>query len=66
MVGDFFWERLYPREILARMVQQDLGLLRLQQPGSESGNLGAAVMEGDPKFNATQQIPDVPYHRLPN
>ena len=22
------------------------------------------VMEGDPKFNATQQIPDVPYHRF--
>ena len=21
-------------------------------------------MEGDPKFNATQQIPDVPYHRF--
>ena len=22
------------------------------------------VLEGDPKFNATQQIPDVPYHRF--
>jgi pyruvate dehydrogenase (quinone) len=22
------------------------------------------AMEGDPKFNATQQIPDVPYHRF--
>jgi pyruvate dehydrogenase (quinone) len=22
------------------------------------------IMEGDPKFNASQQIPDVPYHRF--
>ena len=22
------------------------------------------VMEGDPKFNASQNIPNVPYHRL--
>jgi pyruvate dehydrogenase (quinone) len=43
-----------PKWIVCVFNNQDLNQVTWEQ----------RVMEGDPKFNATQQIPDVPYHRF--
>lgn len=43
-----------PRWVVCVFNNQDLNQVTWEQ----------RVMEGDPKFNATQQIPDVPYHRF--
>jgi pyruvate dehydrogenase (quinone) len=43
-----------PRWVVCVFNNQDLNQVTWEQ----------RVMEGDPKFNASQQIPDVPYHRF--
>jgi len=50
-----YWQRWEnPRWIVCVFNNQDLNQVTWEQ----------RVMEGDPKFNATQQLPDVPYHRF--
>ena len=50
-----YWRRWTdPRWIVCVFNNQDLNQVTWEQ----------RVMEGDPKFNASQQIPDVPYHRF--
>jgi len=49
-------------EITGAMGVAALDLLRVQQSGPQSGHVWEQrVMEGDPKFAASQDIPNVPY-----
>jgi pyruvate dehydrogenase (quinone) len=50
-----YWQRWSdPRWIVCVFNNQDLNQVTWEQ----------RIMQGDPKFDATQQIPDVPYHRF--
>jgi pyruvate dehydrogenase (quinone) len=50
-----YWQRWSnPKWIVCVFNNQDLNQVTWEQ----------RVMEGDPKYDATQQIPDVPYHRF--
>jgi pyruvate dehydrogenase (quinone) len=50
-----YWRRWAdPRWIVCVFNNQDLNQVTWEQ----------RIMEGDPKFNAAQEIPDVPYHRF--
>jgi pyruvate dehydrogenase (quinone) len=50
-----YWRRWAdPRWIVCVFNNQDLNQVTWEQ----------RIMEGDPKFNASQEIPDVPYHRF--
>jgi pyruvate dehydrogenase (quinone) len=50
-----YWQRWADKRwIVCVFNNQDLNQVTWEQ----------RVMEGDPKFNASQQIPDVPYHRF--
>ena len=50
-----YWQRWSdPRFIVMVMNNQDLNQVTWEQ----------RIMEGNPKFEATQQLPDVPYHRF--
>jgi pyruvate dehydrogenase (quinone) len=53
-VAKYWREWSDPKLIVCVFNNQDLNQVTWEQ----------RVMEGDPKFNATQQIPDVPYHRF--
>jgi pyruvate dehydrogenase (quinone) len=53
-VAKYWREWADPRWIVCVFNNQDLNQVTWEQ----------RVMEGDPKFNASQQIPDVPYHRF--
>jgi pyruvate dehydrogenase (quinone) len=53
-VAKYWREWSNPKWIVCVFNNQDLNQVTWEQ----------RVMEGDPKFNATQQIPDVPYHRF--
>jgi pyruvate dehydrogenase (quinone) len=53
-VAKYWREWSSPRWVVCVFNNQDLNQVTWEQ----------RVMEGDPKFNATQQIPDVPYHRF--
>lgn len=53
-VAKYWREWGNPRWIVCVFNNQDLNQVTWEQ----------RVMEGDPKFEATQQIPDVPYHRF--
>ena len=53
-VAKYWREWSDPRWVVCVFNNQDLNQVTWEQ----------RVMEGDPKFNATQQIPDVPYHRF--
>ena len=50
-----YWERWAdPRLVVMVLNNQDLNQVTWEQ----------RIMEGNPKFDATQQLPDVPYHRF--
>ena len=53
-VAKYWREWSNPKWIVCVFNNQDLNQVTWEQ----------RVMEGDPKFNATQQIPDVPYHKF--
>jgi pyruvate dehydrogenase (quinone) len=53
-VAKYWREWSNPQWVVCVFNNQDLNQVTWEQ----------RVMEGDPKFNATQQIPDVPYHRF--
>jgi pyruvate dehydrogenase (quinone) len=53
-VAKYWREWSNPRWVVCVFNNQDLNQVTWEQ----------RVLEGDPKFNATQQIPDVPYHRF--
>ncbi len=53
-VAKYWKEWSSPKWVCCVFNNQDLNQVTWEQ----------RVMEGDPKFNATQQIPDVPYHRF--
>jgi pyruvate dehydrogenase (quinone) len=53
-VAKYWKEWSNPKWVCCVFNNQDLNQVTWEQ----------RVMEGDPKFNATQQIPDVPYHRF--
>jgi pyruvate dehydrogenase (quinone) len=53
-VAKYWREWSDPRWVVCVFNNQDLAQVTWEQ----------RIMEGDPKFNATQQIPDVPYHRF--
>ena len=53
-VAKYWREWSNPHWVVCVFNNQDLNQVTWEQ----------RVMEGDPKFNATQQIPDVPYHRF--
>lgn len=53
-VGKYWKEWPNPKWIVCVFNNQDLNQVTWEQ----------RVMSGDPKFNASQQIPDVPYHRF--
>jgi pyruvate dehydrogenase (quinone) len=53
-VAKYWREWSYPHWVVCVFNNQDLNQV----------TWGAARVEGDPKFEATQQIPDVPYHRF--
>jgi pyruvate dehydrogenase (quinone) len=53
-VAKYWREWSNPKWVVCVFNNQDLNQVTWEQ----------RVMEGDPKFNATQQIPDVPYHRF--
>lgn len=53
-VSKYWREWANPKWVVCVFNNQDLNQVTWEQ----------RVMEGDPKFNATQQIPDVPYHRF--
>jgi pyruvate dehydrogenase (quinone) len=53
-VAKYWREWANPRWVVCVFNNQDLNQVTWEQ----------RVMEGDPKFNASQQIPDVPYHRF--
>jgi len=55
-VAKYWREWSNPHWVVCVFNNQDLNQVTWEQ----------RVMEGDIKFNATQQIPDVPYHRFPN
>jgi len=52
-VAKYWKEWSNPKWVVCVFNNQDLNQVTWEQ----------RVMEGDPKFNATQQIPDVPFHR---
>ena len=53
-VAKYWREWANPHWVVCVFNNQDLNQVTWEQ----------RVLEGDPKFNATQQIPDVPYHRF--
>ena len=53
-VAKYWREWSNPKCVVCVFNNQDLNQVTWEQ----------RVMEGDPKFNASQQIPDVPYHRF--
>jgi pyruvate dehydrogenase (quinone) len=53
-VSKYWREWSNPKWVVCVFNNQDLNQVTWEQ----------RVMEGDPKFNASQQIPDVPYHRF--
>jgi pyruvate dehydrogenase (quinone) len=53
-VAKYWREWANPTWVVCVFNNQDLNQVTWEQ----------RVMEGDPKFNATQQIPDVPYHKF--
>jgi pyruvate dehydrogenase (quinone) len=53
-VAKYWREWANPKWVVCVFNNQDLNQVTWEQ----------RVMEGDPKFNASQQIPDVPYHRF--
>jgi pyruvate dehydrogenase (quinone) len=53
-VAKYWREWANPTWVVCVFNNQDLNQVTWEQ----------RVMEGDPKFTATQQIPDVPYHRF--
>ncbi|MGE0225962.1 MAG: thiamine pyrophosphate-requiring protein [Acetobacteraceae bacterium] len=53
-VAKYWREWATPNWVVCVFNNQDLNQVTWEQ----------RVMEGDPKFNATQQIPDVPYHKF--
>jgi pyruvate dehydrogenase (quinone) len=53
-VAKYWREWSNPKWVVCVFNNQDLNQVTWEQ----------RVMEGDPKFNASQQIPDVPYHRF--
>ena len=53
-VAKYWREWSNPHWVVCVFNNQDLNQVTWEQ----------RVLEGDPKFNATQQIPDVPYHRF--
>jgi pyruvate dehydrogenase (quinone) len=53
-VAKYWHEWQSPKWVVCVFNNQDLNQVTWEQ----------RVMEGDPKFNASQQIPDVPYHRF--
>jgi pyruvate dehydrogenase (quinone) len=53
-VAKYWREWANPKWVVCVFNNQDLNQVTWEQ----------RVMEGDPKFEATQQIPDVPYHRF--
>src|SRR6201996_652038 len=53
-VSKYWREWSNPHWVVCVFNNQDLNQVTWEQ----------RVLEGDPKFNATQQIPDVPYHRF--
>jgi pyruvate dehydrogenase (quinone) len=53
-VAKYWREWASPKWVVCVFNNQDLNQVTWEQ----------RVMEGDPKFNVSQQIPDVPYHRF--
>jgi pyruvate dehydrogenase (quinone) len=51
-------------EILEALGGSPLDRVRVQQSGSQRGYLGQRVMEGNPKFDASQDIPDFAYAKF--
>src|SRR5882672_1468231 len=63
-VGDFLVERLHQWGVRILFGYPGDGINGVFGALNRADNWEQRVMEGDPKFNASQDIPDVPYHRF--